>query len=111
MPSRHFIKINKSFICLSACIGLMGVPATTNSNELIEGFSKWQADRIEKIALDQAIFSLMEDPYVQAFFPETTEAVNSYGGGTSAQRLIPLIKVMIDEDIDGIEETFTVIRT
>jgi hypothetical protein len=108
MPTRHFIKINKSFLCLSTCLALIGGPATTSANELIKGFAQWQADRVEKIALDQAIFSLMEDQYVQAFFPDTTEAVNSYGGSASAQRLIPLIKVMIDEDIERIEETFTV---
>lgn len=79
----------------------------SQSNILIEGFAQWQADRIERIALDQTIFGMMENDYVEAFFPNTTEAVNSYGRGTSTQRLIPLIQTTIRNDIKVVETTFT----
>ena len=82
-------------------------PANSQSNVLIEGFAQWQADRVERIALDQAVFGMMENEYVKTFFPQTIEAVDSYGGGTSAQRLIPLIQTTIEHDITDIETTFT----
>lgn len=81
-------------------------PSNANSNVLIEGFAEWQASRIEKIALDQAVFGVMENEYVKTFFPKTTESVESYGGGTSAQRLIPLIQTTIRYDIKQVEYTF-----
>lgn len=104
------IKIQLMLVLISLSMGLFinASSIKANSGSFIEGFAKWQADRVEKIILDQAIFSLIENEYVKAFFPETTLAVSSYGGNTSAQRLIPLIQVMIENDIKDIEKTFTI---
>ncbi len=92
---------------LSLSLFTFCAPANSQSNVLIEGFAQWQADRVERIALDQAVFGMMENEYVKTFFPQTIVAVDSYGGGTSAQRLIPLIQTTIKHDIEDIEATFS----
>lgn len=107
MRATKKLKVNGIALAVSASLMSSVFCSSLQANVLIEGFAQWQADRIEKIVLDQALFSLMKDDYVQTFFPATTEAVNSYGGSTSAQRLIPLIQAMIDKDIKDIEFVFT----
>lgn len=66
---------------------------------LIQGFAKWQAGRIEKIILDEALTGIANDPYVERFFSQTSSNIKFYDK-ISAKRLIPLMQHYIKEDIN-----------
>ena len=60
--SKYLVPILLLIIC---------IPARASSSEeaLIQGFAKWQTNRVEKIILDEAVFDNTKAPYVQRFFP------------------------------------------
>ena len=66
---------------------------------LIKGFTKWQANRIEKLIIDEALESTFKNLYVKKLFPYTEKnALNHYG--ISSERLIPILQYYIKKDIE-----------
>ncbi|PWK47923.1 hypothetical protein [Pleionea mediterranea] len=72
------------------------------SNTLIEGFAKWQADRIERIAVDQALEDIAANTYVKKYFSKTSSSIEFYDS-ISGQRLIPLMQVYFQEDLNNFD--------
>lgn len=72
-------------------------PVTTEQ-ALIQGFARWQANRIEKIILNEAVGDIARDPYVKRFFSQTSENIIVYSG-VSSKRLIPLMQYYLEEDV------------
>jgi hypothetical protein len=75
----------------------------SSANKLIEGFTKWQANRIERIAVDQALGDIAEDAYVKKFFTQTSQSIRFYDS-LSGQRLIPLMQVYFKDDINKFDQ-------
>ncbi len=73
------------------------------SNQLIEGFAKWQADRIERIAVDQALSDIAENTYVKKYFSQTSQAMEFYDT-ISGQRLIPLMQSYFQQDLNRFDQ-------
>lgn len=73
------------------------------SNQLIEGFAKWQADRIERIAVDQALSDIAENTYVKKYFSQTSQAMEFYDT-LSGQRLIPLMQSYFQQDLNRFDQ-------
>ena len=76
---------------------------------LIEGFAQWQASRIEKIILDEAIQDIAEHKYVKRFFPQTSTNIQLYES-VSSKRLIPLVQFYIREDLKLIKTLSTCLK-
>ena len=72
--------------------------AATSEQALIQGFARWQANRIEKIILDEAVGDIARDPYVKRFFSETSQNISAYRG-VSSKRLVPLMQYYLEEDV------------
>lgn len=73
----------------------------TAEQALIQGFARWQANRIEKIILNEAVDDIARDPYVKRFFPQASENIIVYSGsGASSKRLIPLMQFYLEEDVN-----------
>lgn len=68
------------------------------TDALIKGFTKWQANRIERIILDEAMSDITADPYVKRYFPDTAQNVSAYNS-VSSKRLIPLMQHYIKKDV------------
>ncbi len=91
----------KALFILFVLLGLISQGYAKDDTEatLIKGFTKWQANRIEKLIIDEALQSTFENPYVQKLFPYTKKnALNHYG--ISSERLIPILQYYIKKDIE-----------
>ncbi len=75
----------------------------SSANKLIEGFTKWQANRVERIAVDQALGDIAKDAYVRKFFTQTSQSIQFYDS-LSGQRLIPLMQVYFKDDINNFDQ-------
>ncbi len=82
----------------------------SSANKLIEGFTKWQANRIERIAVDQALEDIAEDAYVRKFFTQTSQSIQFYDT-LSGQRLIPLMQVYFKSDIARFDQVTLCLKT
>ena len=84
-------------LIVSIVLTLTACSMSFASNTLIEGFAKWQADRIERIAVDQALEDIAANTYVKKYFSKTSSSIEFYDS-ISGQRLIPLMQVYFQEE-------------
>ena len=78
-------------------------PSFATSDDVIKGFSKYQAGRVENILLNEMLYEIRDNRYFMQLFTQTNEAVDNYGN-ESGKRLIPLMQYFVKKDIDAFEE-------
>ncbi|TNC79703.1 MAG: hypothetical protein C9356_17975 [Oleiphilus sp.] len=76
--------------------------ASVNSQNVISGFAKWNASRVEKIVLENALLKVAENNYVNKYFPSTAEVVRiQYDIGSTG--LGALVKLAVEKDLNRFE--------
>lgn len=93
-------KTNNLYLCIIILLSSSQAIALTSEEAMIQGFVKWQASRIEKIILDEAIDDITKDPYVERFFTNTADNIKLYSD-TSSKRLVPIMQFYIKSDINN----------
>ena len=84
--------------------GLVSANEISASETLLKGFIKWQASRVERVALASAINDIAQDPHIERYFPLTSNGIKLYGSNTSTRRLIPLMQHNIEQDIEELND-------
>ena len=92
----------KRILVLSLLILIAGT-SYASSEDVIKGFSKYQAGRVENIILNEMLSEVRSNRYFIQIFPMTNDAVDNYGN-ESGKRLIPLMQHFVEKDIDAFEE-------
>jgi exosome complex RNA-binding protein Csl4 len=88
---------------LSVILAAFFAPAAVaDSSDLVKGFAKYQAGRVENIVLDAFIYDLANEKYLQQFFPDTSNSINEYDS-ISGKRLIPLLSYYVKKDLESLE--------
>lgn len=77
--------------------------AQADSSDLVKGFAKYQAGRVENIVLDKFIYDLANEKFLKQFFPETSGSINEYDG-ISGKRLIPLLSFYVKKDLKTLKD-------
>lgn len=77
--------------------------AMTNeqSNTVLAGFAKYQADRVEQLVLDEFARDLADSAYFKQFLPKTSAAIKTYDD-ISSRRLIRTIAYYFDQDLENL---------
>ncbi len=100
--------MNYKFIVSTLIVTLFASSASarvnTSETTLIQGFSKWQAGRVERIMIDEALRDISENSYVNRFFPETSENI-VFNDGNSAKGILKVMQFYIRKDIEQFKNT------
>jgi len=83
---------------LMIIILVVGNTAFASEDDVIQGFAKYQAGRVETIFMNDMIGELKDNRYFKQMFSMTNEAIVNYNDG-AGKRLIPLIQYFVKEDI------------
>jgi len=95
------MKVKIFFVSLAVTV--FSSSAIADSSDLVKGFAKYQAGRVENILLDQFIYDLANEKYLKQFFPATSKSISEYDG-ISGKRLIPLLSYYIEIDLEAIND-------
>lgn len=74
-----------------------------SSEDVIQGFAKYQAGRVENIVLNEMLSEIRTNRFFIQLFPQTNDAINNYGS-ESGKRLIPLMQHFVKADIESFDE-------
>ncbi len=98
MKLRTLLSYVLGVVCVAFLAPAFGQVTQTPEQAFIQGFAQWQANRIEKIILDEVVIDIAKDPYIKRFFSDTSENISIYNG-VSSKRLIPLMQYYLEEDV------------
>lgn len=75
----------------------------TGAETLIQGFAKWQASRVERMALNEVVGDIADNEHVQRYFPLTAQAIRFFPDATG-KRLLPVIQYAVRSDLREFED-------
>lgn len=106
------MKKNKLYfnkIVLLLLLGFYVGETNAGSEELVKGFAKYQAGRVENIILDGFMEDLANNSYLKKFFPNTSANIKEFDG-ISGKRLIPLLGFYFDKDLESLNNLYVCVK-
>ena len=100
-------------VLLASSFGLLANEAETTitssnpTSAIIQGVSKWQANRFEKRVVNKTLYNIRKNVYFKKWFPITEAYLDDFDSlGFSGVRLLPSIHNNVDLDLERLLHTF-----